>query len=144
MRKVVDREHPELDGSFKSSNGWFYNFLKRRRLSRRRITTSGRPLPDDSLEIIDTYLDSVNNLLEEYSFTSEEILAMDETTVYMDAPGSYTYDAINSRRVEANTTGKEKTRVSCAMTASIAGNKLNIMTVLQRKFSIQIWSYLII
>ena len=136
MRITVQANHLVLKKKFTASDGWLHNFLKRRRLTRRRITTSGRPLPDDSLEIIDNYLDDLNNLIEDYRFHPFEILAMDETTVYMDAPGSYTYEAINSQRVQAVTTGKEKTRVSNAVTASFSGNKLDIMAVIQRKFAI--------
>ena len=118
--------------SFRASAGWFSNFLKRHNLSRRRITTSGRPLPSDAIDVIEEYLESVNGLIAKYSFLPEQILGMDESSHYMDEPGSYTYEAINSQRAEASTTGMEKTRISCAYTGSAAGNKLDILTVLPR------------
>ena len=136
MRLLVDKEHPELKKKFQASNGWLKNFLKRKHLSRRRITSSGRPFPDDSLEIIEEYLVGINSLIDEFRFTSSEILGMDESSVYMDDPGNYTYDAINSQRVEVATTGKEKTKVSCAFTANLAGNKLDILAIVKRSTSL--------
>lgn len=135
MRSLVEREHPELSANqtpFKASIGWFMNFLKRKRLSRRRITTSGRPFPSNSVEILNDWIKEINDCIEEFEFSRLEIVHMDETSIYMDMPGTYTYDTIGTRRVEAATTGKERTRISCAYTASASGNKLDILGVIKR------------
>jgi type II secretory pathway component PulK len=47
-----------------------------------------------------------------------QIIGFDETSFYMDAPGSYTI---------------EKTRLSCLMTATASGKKLPIVCVVPRK-----------
>ena len=36
------------NGTFSASNGWLDRFMKRKRLTIRRITTSGRELPRDA------------------------------------------------------------------------------------------------
>ena len=118
--------------TFRASAGWLQNFLRRHRLTRRRITTSGRPLPSDAIDVIEEHLENVNVLIEKYNFSPEQVLGMDESSHYMDEPGSYTYDSTNSQRVEVATTGMDKTRVSSAYTASSGGNKLNILTVIPR------------
>jgi len=139
MRSVVDREHPELsiNGTpFKASDGWFSNFCKRNRLSRRKITTSGRPFPTNSVEILAEWVKDVNDCIDEFEFNPTEIVHMDETSMYMDMPGSYTFETIGAKRVEAGTTGKEKTRLSCAYSANAAGNKLDILGIIKREGAI--------
>jgi hypothetical protein len=62
-----------------------------------------------------------------------QIIGFDETSFYMDAPGSYTIAKKGSKRTAAKTTGKEKTRLSCLMTATASGKKLPIVCVVPRK-----------
>jgi len=126
MRSVVDREHPELrmnGTSFKGSDGCFDKFCKRNRLSRRKITTSGFP-------------SEINVCIDEFKFNPTKIVHMDETSMYMDMTGSYTFETIGTKRVEAGTTGKEKTRLSCAYSANAAGNKLDILGIIKREGAI--------
>lgn len=139
MRGTVDREHPELSLSgkpFMASTGWLNNFCKRKRLTRRKITTSGRPFPVNSVEVLNEWINNINDVIEEFEFSKMEILGMDETFMYMDMPGSYTYEDAGARIVEVNTTGKEKVRLSCAYTANAAGNKLDMLGVIPRAHAI--------
>lgn len=46
------------------SNGWLQRFLKRYDLKSRRITTSGRKMPDNLSNIIHSYLDSIKLCIE--------------------------------------------------------------------------------
>ena len=46
---------------------------------------------------------------------------------------SYTYDKIGRRRVKATTAGSEKTKISCAFTASADGVKLPCLILIPRK-----------
>ena len=55
----------------------------------------------------------------------------------MDAPGSFTIEKKGSKRAAARTTGKEKTRLSCLMTATAAGKKLPVVCVVPRKKRIE-------
>ena len=75
------RTSPSID--FAASNGWLSNFLRRHRLVRRRITSSGRDLPANAV-------DNCRNFLRECSqfrvldFDRETLLNMDETSIYID------------------------------------------------------------
>ncbi len=51
----------------------------------------------------------------------------------MDAPGSFTIEKKGKKRVSAKTTGKEKTRLSCLMSATASGDKLPVLCVVPRK-----------
>jgi hypothetical protein len=77
--------------------------MERYNLAFRRITTSGRELP--KIKVIDWM----------------------RFSAYMDAPGSYSIAKKGSKRVAAKTSGKEKTRLSCLMTATASGRKLPIV-----------------
>ncbi|CAF0967920.1 unnamed protein product [Brachionus calyciflorus] len=52
MFNTIYKNTPESSLEFKASNGWFGNFCYRKNLVLRRITTSGRDLPKNSVEII--------------------------------------------------------------------------------------------
>jgi hypothetical protein len=63
---------------------------------------------------------------------------LDESSFYMCSPGSYTLDMRGTKKSYAKTSGKEKVRLSCLMTSSADGLKLNILTVVPRKKKISI------
>lgn len=77
-----------MDESFKASNGWLAIFLARRHPSIRRVTTTGRDLPESCKEIVQTFLDHAQKIISE-DFRYKEILNMDETSIYLDAPRNY-------------------------------------------------------
>jgi hypothetical protein len=62
-----------------------------------------------------------------------QIIGFDETSFYMDAPGSYTIAKKGSKRTAAKTTGKEKTRLSCLMTATASGKNCRLFVLCQGK-----------
>ena len=61
MREQCRRDNKPL--VFKASAGWLFNFLKRNKWVLRRITTSGRDLPDNSIETILNFLNQLLNFL---------------------------------------------------------------------------------
>lgn len=68
---------------FKGSKGWFRRFLKRAGLSFRRITSSGRELPQDVAQTCETFIQNCSLS----SADKKTILNMDETSIYLDSPG---------------------------------------------------------
>lgn len=70
--------------NFQGSNGWMANFLKRRQLCLRRITSVGRALPNNSTQIATNHLHKMKKLFEQYS--RSQILNMDETNIQLDSP----------------------------------------------------------
>lgn len=66
-------------------------------------------------------------------FNPENIINMDETSVYLDFPSNYTFELKGAKKVSVVTTAGERTRLSAAFSATAAGNKLPILTVIPRK-----------
>ena len=60
-------------------------------------------------------------------------LNMDQTSIYLDPKLTRTFAEIGTRRVEAVTSGQERTRLSVALTASATGDKVNCLVLLPRK-----------
>ena len=63
MIELVEEMHPLESNIFKASRGWMQNFMKRRRLAFRRITSSGRELPKNTFEIIKSFLKDVEQTI---------------------------------------------------------------------------------
>ncbi|CAF0945799.1 unnamed protein product [Brachionus calyciflorus] len=118
---------------FQCSNGWFYNFLKRKNFALRRITTSGRELPKNSISIIKNFFADCQKITNEPDFRPEKLINVDEKSIYLDFPTNSTYDCKGAKRVKATTCGGEKARISAAFTASSAGEKLPIFILVPRK-----------
>jgi len=58
---------------------------------------------------------------------------MDQTSVYIDTFGNFTYEMRGSKRVGLTSTGNQKTRVSVSLCASADGTKLKTIFVIPRK-----------
>ena len=122
-----------INPSFSASCGWLKKFLKRKRLVMRRITTSGRDLPKDCAEIVNSFLKECEHDYMQHDFDRDGLVNSDETSIYLDPPTTRTYSEIGSRRVEARTTGNQKTRISILISASASGKKLNLLVLIPRK-----------
>ena len=124
--------------NFQASNGWLTRFLRRKRLDVRRVTSSGRDLPDNARESLEVFLRECM-LFMEMGFDLDSLLNADETSIYIDPPTRSTYDVIGQRRVEAVTSGQQKTRVSVYLTATAAGTKLKPLILIPRKSPLKNW-----
>ncbi|CAF1107941.1 unnamed protein product [Brachionus calyciflorus] len=108
----------EASVEFKANNGWLLNFCKRKKLVVRRITTSGRDLPSNTITIIKNFFNTYQNIVNKSNFSKEKVINMDETCIYLDFPSNYTYASKGSKRVKAQKTGGEHARISAGFTAS--------------------------
>ena len=128
-------DHPTLaHANFQASEGWFYRFLRRRKLFLRRVTTSERDLPQNVDKIIDNFLkDCHENFVIPSSFDLSNVANMDQTSIYLAAPETKTYTSIRDKRVAATTTGQTQTRVSVAFAATAAGDKFKPIILIPRK-----------
>ena len=68
-------------------------FFSRRDIVLRRITSTGRDLPKDTIKRKYSFLSVTSNLIADHEFTKGQILNMDKTAIYLDAPSNYTYSA---------------------------------------------------
>ena len=79
--KYMQENHPNVQ--FKASDGWLRNFNKRNGFTLRRVTTTGREMPENTLEILLKHLDECEKLLT--GIDRNQILNMDETSIYLDS-----------------------------------------------------------
>ena len=128
---VLENGVADKDG-FMASNGWLVNFTERYRLSRRRITTSGREFPTNSQQIVSKHISTVNEYIDDNNYTLAETANMDESSFEMDAPGSYTFEQTGSQRIEAFHTGQDRTKICCCFTATALGVKLPVLMIVKR------------
>ena len=78
---------------FKASQGWLYNFIRRLKFVLRRITTTGRELPENCIETILSFISQMEKLFgSEEDVNFDSIINMDETCIYIDMPSNYTYE----------------------------------------------------
>ena len=103
--------------------------MKRKRLTVCRITTSGRNLSRDAPIQINQFLTECEPYM--HMDFRDSLLNADETSIYIDPPTKQSVALIGSRRVDAVTTGQQKTRVSVCFIAS--GTKLRPLILLPRK-----------
>ena len=79
-----------VHGKFKASVGWLLKFLKRNKWVSRRITSSGRDLPENSIETIIDFFVKMKAFSNENEVEFDSIINMDETCVYLDFPSNNT------------------------------------------------------
>lgn len=117
--------------NFKASSGWLDKFLKRNNLVLRRISSRGRALPTNSVDVIRRFIEKSNDVNSKRSL--DKIYNFDESTIYLDSPENYTYEKRGTKRVVANTSGNERTRISITICASALGTKLPLVVIVPRK-----------
>lgn len=88
--KMIKARAIEISSSvdFRASDGWLRRFLQRNRLTRRRITTSGRDLPRDAPNICRKFLNDCQRFRVP-NFSRHLLINMDETSLYLDSAGKY-------------------------------------------------------
>jgi transposase-like protein len=75
------------DKSFTASRGWLMRFLQRKRLTLRRITTTGRAPPKNMRSIVQNFImGSVEKFKDQQR---NSIFNMDETSIYLDYPSKH-------------------------------------------------------
>lgn len=118
---------------FTASYGCLRRFKKRNNLVIRRISGSGKGIPQNCKFITTKYLDDVNTNIEQKKLGPHQIFNFDETSFYMCSPGTYTVDHRGVKKSYSKSAGKEKVRLSCLMCSSLSGQKLPILCVVPRK-----------
>ena len=116
-------QDPAVQDSFVASKGWLENFMSRNGLSTRRRTTAQKD-PAHMIEKFVSYVMHVRRLKKQYIFSSDCIIAMDETPVWSDMVSATTVDKTGARDVPLKSTGHEKVRVAVCLAAKANGVKL--------------------
>ncbi len=67
--------------------------MRRNKFVLRRITTTGRELPDNCIETIFSFISEMEKFFgSEEDFNFDSLINMDETCIYIDMPSNYTYE----------------------------------------------------
>jgi hypothetical protein len=113
LRAKFLAEEINANSTFLASTRWLGRFLKRHRLSRRRITSNGRKLSKKELDLIQfEYRQHLECVIRGMNVNHAHIYNMDETSVQFDQPERYSIDARGASEVVVKTTGHEKKTVA--------------------------------
>jgi len=117
--------------SFVASTGWLQKFVRRNGLTLRRKTSVAQKDPSRLIDKLVSYILYARRFAAKYNYSQSNIIAMDETPVWMDMVSDTTVDKTGSRTVTMKSTGHEKSRVSVCLTAKADGTKLQPFIVLK-------------
>ncbi|MGH7240476.1 MAG: hypothetical protein ACREHG_10510, partial [Candidatus Saccharimonadales bacterium] len=125
------RTQGEQSRQFNASYHWAQQWMKRQGLSMRLRTTT-KDVHTPALESAAEDF-RVNNKHIWSKYKDIKIWNMDETAVYLDAPGNRTIDLIGAPTVEIATTKHEKDRVTVVLCVSNDGEKKAPLVILRSK-----------
>ncbi|CAI9728995.1 Hypothetical predicted protein [Octopus vulgaris] len=118
--------------SFRCSDKWIFSFMKRNKLTVRKITHVG-PADNKTLgekaQIASDYLDSIPVLTADRD--ADQIYNRDETPVYVDMLSSTTIDFVGNKNVDASHCGATKARFTAVLRVNAAGKVLKTMIILK-------------
>ena len=134
-RRMIQLQAKTLssDENFKASRGWLDRFMKRHSLALRRKTTISQAVPSDVIPKLVNYILHIRSLQTRHNYSTDSILAMDETACWMDMPSDTTVATTGSRSIPLKTTGHEKDHFTVILTAKANGTKLKPYIVFKGK-----------
>lgn len=117
------------DQTFDASTGWVHNFFCRHNITLRRRTTLGQSVPETVRPKLENFIVYVRAMRIVKDYHLNDIVAMDETAVWLDMPADNTVDMVGVKSVPLRTTGHEKNRITVCLAAKATGRKLVPMLV---------------
>lgn len=120
VQEQLDRS---IHDEFHASRGWVVRFMKRNNLSFRRKTTQGQQRPVRESYLIRNFILFVRGLRIKNRYLETDLVAMDETAVWMDAPGDTTITESGARTIKVKTTKHENNRATVCLSARADGTK---------------------
>ena len=144
-RKKVKREalrifsqnngHAEdANKDFVASNGWLCNFFRHHQITLHHKTTVSQKVPDVLAPKLLAYFLYVQSLRIKKQYSLDQIIAMDETLVWLDKPGETTVDFVGNKSIPFKSTGHEKMKVTVVLSAKVNGTKLPPFIVFKGKW----------
>lgn len=121
------------DDNLVASSRWAELFMKRHKLSTRKITSVGqedsRP-KSEKKKIINEYFEELRYKLNKLS-NEHMVINMDETPVYVDMMATRTISFTGEKNTEAHSTGHNKTRLTVVLAITASGKFLKTMVILK-------------
>ncbi|CAI9722304.1 Hypothetical predicted protein [Octopus vulgaris] len=118
--------------SFRRSDKWIFNSMKRNKLTARKITHVGQTdnkTLGEKAQIASDYLDSIPALTADKD--ADQIYNMNETPVYVDMLSSTTIYFVGNKNVDACHCGATKAHFTAVLCVNAAGKVLNTMIILK-------------
>jgi hypothetical protein len=121
------------DPSFKASSGWFSNFKKRYRLSRRMPTHKMQKIIDINYSEINKFFADLQAI--KYKNLENEFLFInfDETPMLLDMLAKHTYDEKGKKKILVYKNYLEKMRFTILVTATSKGHILPPIVIFKSK-----------
>ena len=109
-RAIHERKYKttEVLPSFSSSNGWLQKFMTRQGLSVRHRTTESQKDSDRLIDKLISYISQLRRQHVKFSYSSGNMIVMDEIAVWKDMLSSTTVDNVGETSIQLKTTGNEK------------------------------------
>jgi transposase-like protein len=125
MLKKVATNFAQHDGlvNFVASDRWVKNFMIRHKLSMRASSTQSRLSDEQLVERIHAFHKFMDSL-DWRGFRDLDVIAMDETAVYLGNKQSMTIEKKGKKKVIIPSTGYESMRYTCALAIDRRGEKL--------------------
>ncbi len=117
----------------KLSSGWLEQFLHRNKLVQRRHTTVGQKTPKDCFSRVLDFVVFLKNDREKHKYKEDNILACDETGVWLDSTSPTSIAPKGSKEVAVKHAGYDELRLTVILTAKADGSKLKSYVILNRK-----------
>ena len=115
--------------NFKGSSGWLNNFMKRKKLSLRRVTNLTRLSDAEVAERAAKYFVFLHSTIDSKQVLPQDVVLMDETAVYFETAHRSTVSLSGARHVMMKTTGFASMRVTAVMAVRADGSKLRPLII---------------
>lgn len=134
LYKSLDQKTRE-GNPFKASVGWFYNFIRRKKISKRKGTHMIQKLPEKAYALVTEFFEKLSKLKEEYKKKKLELIIcnMDEVPVHLDMHPDHTYDKTGEKEIRLLTTNSPKMRVTVVLSCLSTGIMLTPFIIFKGK-----------
>lgn len=110
---------------FRASNGWVWNFMKRKDITLRKGNKNTKTIPADAAQSVAVFRDGVLETIEQFDIHFNFFFNMDQTFLLLDCHPLYTCETKGSRSVDMRTS-RANTKLGCTVSLCISatGTKL--------------------
>ena len=99
--------------------------------------TISQKIPDDCVQKVVNFITYLRKKISTNSFEHSQIIAMDETPIWVEPVATSTIDTVGVKQVPIKSTRHEKVRITTVLSAKAEGSKLKLYIVIPWKCSIK-------
>jgi len=132
LRIEAHRVQEDCETKVVITESWIDRFLERHLFSLRRKTTACQKDPQDLIPKIVDFVLYVRKIRKDNEYLLSDIVACDETPVWLDLVSCTTIDMKGAKEIPIKTTGNEKCKMSVMLSAKADGTKLRPHVIINR------------